>query len=521
MTPKEQTRLQVLNSLLVEHMTLDQAATLMGVSPRHTRRILADYRKNGAASLAHGHRGRKPANAIPEATRSRVVHLARTVYEGANHTHLSELLSERESLDMGRTTLRRILVNAGLSSPRRRRPPKHRVRRQRMPREGMLIQMDGSYHRWLGEDGPQFTILFAVDDATGCVVNALFCDHEDTSSYFLLMQGLLRRRGIPLALYTDRHPVFKHKSEYQPAGTPTQFGRAMEELGIQLIFAMSPQAKGRVERTAGIFQDRLITELRLAGATTLEQAKAVLKQFLPRFDQRFGVPTQCPEPAFRPLQRDDLPLEQVLCFKHRRRVARDNTVKYQRHTLQLLPDSKRRSYAGTVVEVLEGLDGRLSLHHEGRIIASQEAPPSPASLRNRNGTSSTATIPTPDPGLSSKHSVRDLELLSAKPDQEEYAHAEAIDDPDVAGLQVVASPRKPTFLQQERWKAVQQAKLKGMSIRRMARELGIHRDTVRRYIDAENPPTRRSPVASTVSPSDTIADQTGDISAEQLGGYLS
>ena len=120
----------------------------MGVSPRHTRRILADYRKNGAASLAHGHRGRKPANAIPEATRSRVVHLARTVYEGANHTHLSELLSERVGLDMGRTTLRRILVNAGLSSPRRRRPPKHRVRRQRMPREGMLIQMDGSYHRW-------------------------------------------------------------------------------------------------------------------------------------------------------------------------------------------------------------------------------------------------------------------------------------------------------------------------------------------------------------------------------------
>ena len=338
MTPKEQTRLQVLNSLLVEHMTLDQAATLMGVSPRHTRRILVDYRKNGAASLAHGHRGRKPANAIPEATRSRVVHLARTVYEGANHTHLSELLSEREGLDMGRTTLRRILVNAGLSSPRRRRPPKHRVRRQRMPREGMLIQMDGSYHRWLGEDGPQFTILFAVDDATGCVVNALFCDHEDTSSYFLLMQGLLRRRGIPLALYTDRHPVFKHKSEYQPAGTPTQFGRAMEELGIQLIFAMSPQAKGRVERTAGTFQDRLITELRLAGATTLEQAKAVLKQFLPRFDRRFGVPTQCLEPAFRPLQRD-LPLEQVLCFKHRRRVARDNTVKYQRHTLQLLIQS--------------------------------------------------------------------------------------------------------------------------------------------------------------------------------------
>ncbi len=447
-----------------------------------------------------------------------MVHLARTVYEGANHTHLSELLSEREGLDMGRTTLRRILVNAGLSSPRRRGPPKHRVRRQRMPREGMLIQMDGSYHRWLGEDGPQFTLLFAVDDATGCVVNALVCDHEDSRSYFLLMQGLLRRRGIPLALYTDRHPVFKHRSEYQPAGTPTQFGRDMEELGIQLIFALSPQAKGRVERTAGTFRDRLITELRLAGATTVEQAKAVLQQFLPRFNRRFGVPAQCPDPAFRPLQRD-LPLEQVLCFKHRRRVARDNTVKYYRHTLQLLPTQQRRSYAGAVVVVLDGLDGRLSLQHEGRIIASQEAPPSPASLRSRNGTSSAATIPTPGPELASKPSVTALDLPGAKPDQED-AHAAAIDDPDVAGLQVAASPRKPTFLQQERWKAVQQAKLQGMSIRGMARELGIHRDTVRRYIDAESPPTRRSPVASTASPSDTIPDQTGDISAEQLDGHL-
>ena len=266
LTQKEQARLQVLNSLLAEHMTPDQAATLMGVTTRHTRRILAAYREKGVAAVAHGHRGRRPPNTTPEPVTTAVVHLARTRYSGANHTHLSELLSEREGIDIGRTTLRRILVNAGLSSPRRRRPPKHRVRRQRMPREGMLIQLDGSYHRWLGEDGPQFTILLAVDDATGCVVNALFCDHEDTGSYFLLMQGLLRRFGIPLALYTDRHAVFKHRSEYQPAGTPTQFGRAMEELGIQMIFALSPQAKGRVERTAGTFQDRLITELRLAGA---------------------------------------------------------------------------------------------------------------------------------------------------------------------------------------------------------------------------------------------------------------
>ncbi len=156
-------------------------------------------------------------------------------------------------------------------------------------------------------------------------------------------------------------------------------------------------------------------------------------------------------------------LKHILCFKHRRRVARDNTVKYYKHTLQLLPTRQLRSYAGAVVVVLEGLDGRLSLQHEGRIIASQEAPPSPASLRSRNGTSSAATILTPDPELASKLSVTDIELPSAIPDQEKDADAAAMDVPDVAGLQIVASPRKPTFLQKERWKAVQQAKLKSES----------------------------------------------------------
>ena len=184
---KEQTRLQVLNSLLAEQMTLDQAAELTGVSPRHTRRILVVDREQGAAAVAHGQRGRKPPNATPDAVVADAVRLARTRYEGANHTHLSELLAEREGIDIGRTTLRRILVNAGLSSPRRRRPPKHRVRRQRMPREGMLIQMDGSQHPWLGDQVPPFALLIAVDDATGCVLNARFCEQEDAHRYFVLI----------------------------------------------------------------------------------------------------------------------------------------------------------------------------------------------------------------------------------------------------------------------------------------------------------------------------------------------
>ena len=269
MTQQEQARLQVLNSLLARHMTIEQASTLMGVSIRHTWRILAAYRKDGVAALAHGHRGRRAPNTISEATKAAVLHLARTRYTGTNHTHMSELLREHEGIDITRGTLRRRLVSAGENSSRGRRPPKHRVRRQRMPREGMLIQIDGSHHRWLGSDGSQFTLLLAVDDATGIVVNALFSELENTRSYFLLFEGLIRRCGIPLALYADRHAVFKHTPSVETAAAPTQFSRAMDELGIQLIFALSPQAKGRVERTAGTFQDRLVTEMRLAGATTI------------------------------------------------------------------------------------------------------------------------------------------------------------------------------------------------------------------------------------------------------------
>ena len=314
------------------------------------------------------------------------------------------------------------------------------------------------------------------------------------------MQGLIRRRGIPLALYTDRHPVFKHRSEYQPAGTATQFGRAMEELGVQLIFALSPQAKGRVERTAGTFQDRLITELRLAGAATMEEAKAVLKQFLSRYNRRFRVPPKCPEPAFRPVE-PGLRLEHILCFKHRRRVARDNTVKFHRHTLQILPSQQRRSYAGAVVVVLQGLDGRLSLQHEGRIIASQDAPPSPGALRYGTGPAASIAVPPPDPEGLADTPASVPGLLKAKMDGTKEYDPD-IDGEDVGAMSVTATPRKPTFLQRERWRAVQEAKRRGLSIRGMARELGIHRDTVRRYIDAESPPTRRSPTST----SDTIAE---------------
>ena len=483
---KEQARLHVLNSLLAKHMTIEQASVLMGVSTRHTRRLLAAYRREGAAALAHGHRGRRAPNAISEGTKAAVLHLARTRYAGVNHTHMSELLSEHEGIDVARSTLRRVLVSASETSPRSRRPPKHRVRRQRMSREGMLIQIDGSYHRWLGKDGPQFTLLLAVDDATGTVVNALFCELENTRSYFLLLDGLIRRRGIPLALYVDRHAVFKHTPSAETAAAPTQFSRAMDELGIQLIFALSPQAKGRVERAAGTFQDRLVSELRLSGATTIDDANRVLGDFLPRFNSRFKVPAQESEVAYRAVD-EGMCLKKVLCFKYRRRVARDNTVRYRWRTLQLLPGTDRPTYAGAAVDVLEGLDDSLAVQHEGCDIPSQEAPPRPSVLRGFAG----RTIHTPIPSLSTNGLGKKWTAGLATPDAIHDAE-ESLDTSSRNGtgrVRKAASPRrrKPTPLQTARWKAVQKAKRKGLSIRGIARELGIHRQTARKYMSAESP----------------------------------
>ena len=221
-------------------------------------------------------RGRRPANATSEAAIADVLRLATTRYSGTNHTHLSELLMEREGIALSRSTVRRIALSAGVRSPRRRRSPRHRVRRKRMPQAGMLVQIDGSHHRWLEGRGPSFALLLAVDDATSTAPYALFQPEEDARGYLMLMEGLIQRHGIPLAVYSDRHAVFKHPGEpRQKLPEPTQFARAMQQLGIRQIFARSPQAKGRVERTAGTFQDRLVTELRLARVETIDDANAV------------------------------------------------------------------------------------------------------------------------------------------------------------------------------------------------------------------------------------------------------
>ena len=392
LTTKEQSRIQVLNGVIEGKVTVVQSAKLMGVSERHAWRLLAAYREEGVAAVAHGNRGRKPSTTTCPSIQQRVMELAKGPYAGLNHTHLTEMLAEREGVALSRSTVRRMLLAGGVPSPHRRRAPKRYRRRERYPQEGMLLQIDGSRHDWLEGRGPYLTLVGAADDATGTVPFALFRRQEDAQGYMLMLRETIEHHGVPLALYSDRHGIFQ-RSPKEPESLaeqlrgrrdPTQFARALEELDIGLILAHTPQAKGRIERVWGTFQDRLVSELRLAGATTIDQANNVLWDFLPRFNRQFGVPAAEPGSAYRQPP-DGLCLDAVLCFKYIRTVANDNTVRFNGHTLQLMSNEHRASYARATVEVQERLDGTIVVVHQGRTLATEPAPHGPVEIRARSG----------------------------------------------------------------------------------------------------------------------------------------
>jgi transposase len=386
---KEQKRLLVMNEIEKKKMKVREAVEVLGISERQGWRILAAYREEGAAGIAHGNRGRTPLHVLGEEIRERVVELAGERYAGFNHTHLTEMLEEREGLKISRPSVRRILLAAGMRSPKTRRSSQHRRRRERYPQEGMLIQVDGSPHDWLEGRGPKITLIASIDDATGKVPFALFREEEDAQGYFLLLREIVRRKGIPLAIYHDRHGIFERSSvggpetlEEQLLGEEptTQFGRLLEELAIESIAARSPQAKGRVERLFGTFQDRLVSELRLAEAKTLEEANRVLKAFLPRFNRKFAVAAAEEGLAYRPVPTDFI-WDEVFCFKYYRTVGADNVVALGRQRIQIHPCNGRQNYHRARVEIQERMDGSLAVYYQGKCLATKPAPTEAPVLR--------------------------------------------------------------------------------------------------------------------------------------------
>jgi len=396
---KEQKRLKVLNEVEAGRMTVGQAAEMLGLSVRQVWRLRKAYREKGAVGLAHGNRGKVSARRTAEAIRLRIVALAREEYGDYNDQQLTEKLAEKHGIVASRSTVRTIRRAAGLGSPRPHRAPQHRQRRERRPMIGMMLQADGSDHDWLEGRGPRLTLISYIDDATSEVVGGLFREEEDAAGYMLVLRSIGQQRGLPLSLYADRHTIFRSPKqasiEQQLAGQEpkSQFGRALDELGIQYIPAHSPQAKGRIERLFETFQDRLVKELREAGASNAQEANRVLSDYLPRFNRQFSKQAAQPGSAFRPWPADLRP-DDVLCFKYSRQVANDNTISFDGHTLQIPPGPQRRSYARARVEVRHHLDGQLTLHHHGQTIAAFQ-PADGEPLRVRRFTPAPQPQPTP------------------------------------------------------------------------------------------------------------------------------
>jgi len=388
MSRTEQRRIWVLTKVLTGELTVAEATELLGLTERSIYRLRARLERDGPAGLVHGNRGRPSPRRLDEATRARIVALAEDTYHDVNDSHLADLLAEQEGITIGRSSLRRLLRGEGRPSPRKRRAPKHRSRRDRMPREGLLLQTDGSRHDWLEDRGPRLTLVGYIDDATGRVTGAVFREQEDSAGYLEALAATIRRYGVPGAIYHDRHTIFEPpmsepltlEEQLVDTRVPTQLGRTFLELGIGSIAARSPQAKGRVERLWGTLGDRLVAELRLAGVDDRDGANAYLARYLPRHNRRFAISPAEPEPAWRRMPTGTR-IERVCCFKYQRTVARDGTVRAGATTLQLPPKANGRSRSGQRVELHVRLDGRLVVWDGQRELVATPAPLDAVQLR--------------------------------------------------------------------------------------------------------------------------------------------
>lgn len=373
LTMKENKRLQVMQDVLAKERTVEDAARVLGISERHSYRVLAKVREGGALGVIHGHRGREPSNKTRAELKEKIIQLRRGNYKGFNDRHFRDELEDEEGIKIGRDTVRLILRGAGIEPAKPVKKRKHRSKRKPKERFGEMLQGDGSWHDWLEGRGPWLELVHYVDDATNYQW-ADFFEQETTEAYFVVSRKVFKTHGLPRCLYVDKNSIFKVNREdtieEQLSGMRpmTTFERAMQELAVPIIWANSAQAKGRVERRGGLNQDRLVSELRKANACTLEEARKVLKKHLQKLNKRFTRKPVDSTSAFIPLP-DGLDLKQVLCWKEERTVANDNTISFRGSKYQIRPSSYRTSWAKCKVAAHLCLDGSLHIFHKGQKIA--------------------------------------------------------------------------------------------------------------------------------------------------------
>ena len=381
MSQKEFQRVKVIENAAGGRLSVGEASRLLQLSERQVQRLKRRYRPDSLGWVQHGNRGRPMPWALPLPQKQLILTLARGKYQGFNDSHRAEKLRSEENLAVSRETVRRILRAAKLASPQKRRPREYRSRRSPRPRFGMMALTDSSRHDWLEGRGPALTLIGFQDDATGQILAAHFqLEAENTVGYLRALHAMITTHGVPLSLYRDRHSIFQRNDSNwtlaeQLAGkqSPTQLGRALDELGIEQIPAYSPQAKGRIERAWRTCQDRLVSELRLARATTLAEANPVLARFCADYNQRFARPAAESARDFRSLPRR-FDLARCLSLRYQRVVSPDHTVTLGALPIALPPLPAQRGYARETVELSHQLDGTLHIFRGDQLLRTLPVP---------------------------------------------------------------------------------------------------------------------------------------------------
>lgn len=396
MSGKELRRVHVIHHAMEKKITQVKAGALLGLTTRQIRRLMVRVRHEGEAGLAHRGRGQPSNRRRAEPIKAKILRLYTTRYGDFGPTLAAEKLAEQHGLTVSAETLRGWLLAQGVTHFRRRHRP-HRAWRPRRAHVGELIQLDGSHHDWVEGRGPRCVLMAMIDDASSRGF-ARFYAYEGTIPALDSLRCYVTRYGLPLAMYTDKHTTYKSPAEPTVAEQldgrmpQRQCERSLAELGVELIHAHSPQAKGRVERLFGTFQDRVIKEMRLAGIATVAAANQFLETYLPQYTQRFTVPSAQAADLHRP--RPSAPeLARVLCLKTPRVLRRDWTVAHHGHLYQVHTNVRVPR-----VMVEERLDGTLRITHHGRVLAYEAIParpvrvpaPSTVSMPQRPGK------PTPD-----------------------------------------------------------------------------------------------------------------------------
>ena len=365
MSERELNRVEVLSQVSRGRMTATNAANVLGLSRRQVHRLLRKFQSDGPAAIRHKARGRASNNRIDPAVREFAVTLVRENYIDFGPTFAAEKLDEEHGLKVSRETLRKWMQDAGIWLSRKQRRTFHqpRLRRECF---GELIQIDGSDHHWFEDRGPACTLLVFIDDATSTLMQLRFVESESTFSYFEALELYLAQHGRPVAFYSDKHTVFRVANQAAKSGHGmTQFGRALNDLNIEILCANSSQAKGRVERANRTLQDRLVKELRLAGISDMEAANAFLPGFAERYNAKFAKTPRRPDNLHRVLNIEPDRLRDVFCFRDQRYVGKQLSFSYERKRIMLDETEITRGLVGKYVDTFAFPDGRLEIRWKG------------------------------------------------------------------------------------------------------------------------------------------------------------